>query len=265
MRLPWRAPRQLPMPPEAYRRWVGPTADADYDNPTGALVYPEIPAARYESVLDFGCGCGRVARQLIQQRPRPSRYLGIDVHAELVAWCREQLAPAAAGFEFAHLDVRDRLVNDGPDKPDVLPLPADDDSFTLFEAISIFTHIVERQLPHYLRECARVLRPDGVANASFLLFDKADFPVLDDSRNALYIDDAYPPAAVYYDRAWLEATLADVGLAVVAIAQAPQTRGYQWRLLLAPLIDGVQAIPIPADEAPRGIPADVAAQRAAAR
>jgi SAM-dependent methyltransferase len=261
MKLPWRTAPRLPMPPPAYRRWVGPTADEHYDNPTGALVYPDIPAERYESVLDFGCGCGRVARQLIQQVPRPRRYVGVDVHPELIAWCREHLAPAAPGFEFVHLDVRDRLVNDGPDKPDVLPLPVADDSVSLFEALSIFTHIVERQLPHYLRECARVLRPDGVANTSFLLFDKADFPVLDPARNALYIDDAYPPAAVYYDRGWLEATLAQAGLAVVRIAQPPAARGYQWRLVIAPLAPSVEASPIPPDQAPRGVPDDVAAQR----
>jgi SAM-dependent methyltransferase len=264
MRVPWRrAAAPLPLPPLAYRRWVGPTEDERYDNPTGTLVYPDFPAERYESVLDFGCGCGRIARQLIQQVPRPRHYLGVDIHPEMITWCREQLAPAAPGFAFVHLDVHDRLVNDGPDKPDVLPLPAADDSVTLFEALSVFTHIVERQLPHYLRECARVLRADGEANASFLIFEKADFPVLDPARNALYIDDAYTAAAVYYDRAWLQATLAQAGLAVVRITQPPETRGYQWRLALAPRQPGIEEIPIPPDEGARGVPADFAAQRRA--
>jgi SAM-dependent methyltransferase len=246
------------MPPLAYRTWVGPTDEARYDNPQRALVYPDFPAERYESVFDFGCGCGRVARQLIQQLPRPQRYVGIDVHPELVAWCREHLAPAAHGFEFHHHDVRDNLVNPGVDKPDVLPFPVADASVTLFEALSIFTHIVERQMAFYLREAARVLRTDGQINASFLLFEKVDFPVLGSARNALYIDDGYPPAAVYYDRAWLERTLDEAGLAVTAIAQRPQARGYQWRVVLAHRAGNAARVALPVDEQPRGVPTDFA-------
>lgn len=242
------------MPPTAYRQWVGPTAPERYDNPEGALVYPDFGTECYESVFDFGCGCGRVARQLILQNPRPSRYVGIDVHPELIAWCRENLSPSAPGFDFYHHDVFDKLVNADENKPDVLALPADDESVTFFESLSIFTHIVERQLAFYLREAARVLCPDGVMNASFLLFEKADFPVLGEGRNSLFIDESYPPAAVYYDREWLQRTLAEAGLAVVRVAEAPEVRGYQWRLALSRTGAGVTSIEIPRDQGDRGVP-----------
>ena len=182
------------MPPLEYRTWVGPTEDSSYENPD-LVVYPDFPPERYESVFDFGCGCGRVARQLILQRPRPKRYVGIDLHPELIAWCQANLEPAAPGFSFRHHDVLDRLANAGEGKPDVLPFPAPDDSVTLFEALSIFTHIPQRHMPFYLGEAARVLAPGGEMNASFLLFEKADFAALafDPGRNALYIDDQDPP------------------------------------------------------------------------
>jgi SAM-dependent methyltransferase len=265
MEWPWRrrdsqSANALPIPPLEYRQWVGPTDIECYDNPAGSLVYPDFGPDRYESVFDFGCGCGRVARQLILQVPRPRRYVGVDVHPQLIAWCRENLQPAAPGFEFYHHDVTDKLVNAGEGKPDVLPFPASDESVTLFEALSIFTHIVERQLGFYLREATRVLRPDGEMNASFLLFDKADFPVLGPARNALYIDDSYPPSAVYYDRGWLQRTLEEVGLAFTRVAQAPAVRGYQSRLVLARACASVSGIAIPRDEAEQGIPADLAAR-----
>jgi SAM-dependent methyltransferase len=261
MAIPWRRvstspARTLPLPPLAFRRWVGPTELERFDNPDGSLVYPDFAADSYESVFDFGCGCGRVARQLILQNPRPSRYVGVDVHPELIAWCREHLGPAAPGFEFFHHNVFDKLVNPG-DKPDVLAFPVADESVTFFEALSIFTHIVERQLAFYLREAARVLRPDGVMNASFLLFEKRDFPVLGGDRNALYIDDAYPPAAVYYDRAWLAQTLADEGLTIVRIAQAPEVRGYQWRLVLGRTRPGLAGVELPLDQNEQGVPPDL--------
>jgi SAM-dependent methyltransferase len=238
------------MPPLEYRTWVGPTEDSFYENPDGSLVYPDFPAERYESVFDFGCGCGRVARQLILQRPRPQRYVGIDLHPELIAWCRANLEPAAAGFSFHHHDVFDRLVNAGEGKPDVLAFPAPDDSVTLFEALSIFTHIPQRHLPFYLTEAARVLAPNGEMNASFLLFEKADFAALslDPNRNALYVDDEYPPAAVYFDRQWLQQTLADAGLTITKIAMAPQARGYQWRLIIAPTSPDAIRIELPAPQ-----------------
>ena len=91
-------PRPLPVPPPEMRALTGLTDEAFYDNPGGGLVLPEIESdpAAYDRILDLGCGCGRVARQLIQQHPRPSRYVGIDLHRGMVGWCQAQLAPAAA-------------------------------------------------------------------------------------------------------------------------------------------------------------------------
>lgn len=235
------------MPPLEYRTWVGPTEDSLYENPDGRLVYPDFPPERYESVFDFGCGCGRVARQLILQRPRPARYVGVDLHPQLIAWCQANLEPAAPGFSFHHLDVHDRLANAGEGKPAVLPFPVEDHSVTLFEALSIFTHIPQRHLQFYLGEAARVLAPTGEMNASFLLFEKADFAALafDPNRNALYIDDEYPPAAVYFDRTWIQQALADAGLAITRIAMAPQARGYQWRLIIQPATPDLVPLALP--------------------
>jgi SAM-dependent methyltransferase len=99
----------LPIPPPEMRALVGPTDPAAFDNPSHGLVYPYLGADRYRRVFDFGCGCGRVARQLIQQRPRPERYLGIDLHRGMVEWARTNLAPAAPGFEFKHHRVYTRV------------------------------------------------------------------------------------------------------------------------------------------------------------
>ena len=85
----------IPMPPPDLRDWIGPTDIPEFDNPSGTPIYAELglPLKAYETVFDFGCGCGRIARQLLQQTPRPQRYVGIDVHPRLSGWCRENLSP----------------------------------------------------------------------------------------------------------------------------------------------------------------------------
>jgi SAM-dependent methyltransferase len=81
---PHDARESLPFPPLEMRELVGQTDLRAYDNQTGELIYPFISAEKYESVLDFGCGCGRVARQLLLQDVRPTRYVGLDLHKGMV-------------------------------------------------------------------------------------------------------------------------------------------------------------------------------------
>ena len=67
-RLPERNTNSIPMPPLELRRLVGPLDDAFYENASGDFIFPQVPEQAYVSVFDFGCGCGRQARQLMQQR-----------------------------------------------------------------------------------------------------------------------------------------------------------------------------------------------------
>jgi SAM-dependent methyltransferase len=136
---------ELPYPPEEYRRLVGPVDVRFFDNPSGAPLFPNLPLDQYASVLDFGCGCGRLARQFLQQQPRPGRYLGFDRHAGMIDWCRSQLAPAATTFYFRHHNAWHPHLNpDGVADP--LPFPAADASATtwfLFDKAGLLmTHIV---------------------------------------------------------------------------------------------------------------------------
>jgi ubiquinone/menaquinone biosynthesis C-methylase UbiE len=157
---------ELPIPPFEMRQLVGPTDQAAFDNPTGDPIIVGVPEEQFESVLDFGCGCGRLARQLLQQRARPKRYVGFDLHPGMIRWCQRELGPHAPGFKFLHHDVFDTAFNPDPTKPRWLPMPADNQSFRLIIAWSVFTHTTQAQTEHYLREVARVMHPEGVLVAS---------------------------------------------------------------------------------------------------
>lgn len=240
---------QLPLPPLELRELVGPTDPAVFDNPGGGPIWDGLPDEAWRSYLDFGCGCGRSARRLLQQRPRPQRYLGIDLHAGMVQWCKENLA--ADGFDYQHHDVYNAGFNPDPHRPWVLPFPVEDRSVSIIEATSVFTHLLEAQAEHYLDEVARVLTDDGLLICTFFLFDKAGFPFMQDSQNALYINETDPTNAVVFDRGWLDRGLAERELALVA-AVPPQIRGFHHRLRIGRAGAGRPAVPWPPDDAPYG-------------
>jgi SAM-dependent methyltransferase len=241
----------LPLPPVEMRRLVGPVDEADWDNPDGRLVLgDEYPAERYRSVFDFGCGCGRIARRLVQQDPRPERYLGIDLHKGMVRWCSSHLAPAAPGFEFRHHAVHNPTFNPRARRR-TAPFPAEDRAFSLVLAWSVFTHLVQSQIDHYLAEIARVLEPDGVLHSTWFLFERSLFPMLEPGEHGIYSNDRDPTRAAVLDRDWVLDRIRAAGLTLFS-ATPPALRGFQWVLRMTPSRSGVEEAALPRDEAPVG-------------
>jgi SAM-dependent methyltransferase len=226
------------------RALVGPTEESAFDNPSGDPVYPNLPAER---VLDFGCGCGRVARRMIQQREQPERYLGIDLHRGMIEWCRENLAPHAPQFRFEHHDVYNPGFNPHA-APYFQTLPAEDSSFSLVVAISVFTHVLQDEVPRYLREVSRVLEPGGAFIGTWFTFERGDFPMLQEFQHALYINLQDPTNAVIFDRPWIRAMAAEAGLVMTKITPPP-IRGYHWQVEMRHAESGAVEAEWPPDDA----------------
>ena len=225
--------RSIPIPPLELRARVGPTDIADFDNASGTPIYEEsgIPLSAYMTVLDFGCGCGRLARCLLQQTPRPTRYVGIDVDRGMIEWCRDNLSPVDRRFQFFHHDVYSPYYAPGNSLRLALPFPVDDATVSLIIAHSVFTHLTKSQAAYYLSEVARVLTPEGVAFTSWFFFDRASFPMLSDLY-CLYTSEADFGQAVLFDREWFIATARNLGLGV-KMTRLPEMPGHQWTVFLA--------------------------------
>lgn len=243
--------QSLPLPSLEMRELVGPIDESSFDNPEGTTVFADIPMDKQRSIFDFGCGCGRIARQLIQQDPRPKRYLGIDMHRGMVAWCQKHLEPFGDGFEFLHHNIFSRGLNPRGHK-EPLQLPAEDKSFSLVIAWSVFTHLVEKQITFYLQEVARILDNDGIFLSTWFTFDKLDFPMMQSFQNALYINDSDPTNAVIVDRKWLKTMLASNGLRIVKIIP-PEVKGFQWELQIAHTQSNLAEVNFPPDAGSIGI------------
>ena len=241
----------LPLPSTELRALVGVTDAVDFENPDCRPVFDDISVSHYRSVFDFGCGCGRIARMLIQQEPRPERYVGVDLHRGMINWCIRNLTPAAPEFEFHHHDVFNLGLNPEGSR-EAVGFPIADDSVTLFVAWSVFTHVSQAAAEFYLSELSRVLHPDGVAVTTWFLFDKTGFPMMQKFQNALFINDVDPTNAVIFDFRWFEQIVGDNGLRISKVTP-PEVRGFQWVIQISPAKEGLEHVPFPEDVAPTGI------------
>jgi SAM-dependent methyltransferase len=101
-----------------------------------------------QSILDFGCGTGRVIRN-VEGKAAASRLVGVDIDESAIRWCRRHFQ----GVTFDTID---------PEPP----LPFGDRAFDFIFAVSVFTHLDEALQFRWLRELSRVLRPGGIFVAS---------------------------------------------------------------------------------------------------
>lgn len=239
---PWRrrpgSPPALPFPPLKLRRLVGPTDEADYDNPDGAPIWgqltlgPLAPEEAYRRVFDFGCGCGRNARQLLLQARPPERYVGIDVNREMIRWCREHLRRAGCDVRFDHHDVYNVTYAPENSRAETLAIRHYGSDFTLLNAHSVFTHLYERQTEFYLAECRAMLAERGLLRTTWFFFDRAWFPVLAPHQHTLFVNDHDPTQAVYYDWGYFLALVARLELKIVHVNWTAKP-GYQNEIYLA--------------------------------
>ncbi len=95
-------------------------------------------------ILDFGCGCGRIAKWIIRGH-RNLEFHGVDVDAAAIEWCSNNLHPG-------------RFHATGP----VPPLPFPRAHFDAIYCLSVFTHLNEEMQDLWLGELSRALKPTGL-------------------------------------------------------------------------------------------------------
>lgn len=163
--------------------------------------------------LEIGSGIGRDAFQLIDYLSPKGHYLGVDVQRESILWCQKNITREHPNVEFCHFNAFHELHNPLATKTTMdFRLPLADRSVDRIALGSVFTHIFEDEIIHYMREMARVLKPDGLVYATFFLYNdeviaKSQAKSLTPYNlrfehpygNGCYINDAnYPTGAVAY-------------------------------------------------------------------
>ncbi len=95
-----------------------------------------------EAILDWGCGCARVARFVAEFAPE--KLTGIDIDPDNITWCKQNIAQA----EFESIGLHP-------------PTRFGDESFDLVYGISVFTHLSEADQDRWLAELQRITKPGG--------------------------------------------------------------------------------------------------------
>lgn len=111
------------------------------------------------SLLDWGCGAGRLAVGLRAHFGGISDYHGVDVQPELISWADRNLA--GPGFRFTYVDVSNERYN--PDGSPERTVASEPSSVDVFYAYSVFSHMNDEDTPAYLRLIEQALAPGGKA------------------------------------------------------------------------------------------------------
>lgn len=165
-------PDGLPLPPPRLRLLVdGRSGDAEHFQLIGGRMSASIRAAaaaagspldEMDAILDFGCGCGRVARHWADlEGPRVH---GCDYNEQLLAWC-------GGSLPFV------RTARNGLEPP----APYAAGSFDLIYALSVLSHLDESLQHRWISEFRRLLRPGGLLIVS-VLGDTAHHRLTDEER-----------------------------------------------------------------------------------
>ena len=145
------APDELPIPPADLRFVVAGTTDISWFLEAGARAAESISqsiaqtghaVADFDTILDFGCGCGRVLRHW--RSLDRTRICGSDYNRRLVDWCNENLS---------FTDVRTNQLEP--------PLGYRDSEYNLVYALSVFTHLTAELQGPWMRELTRITIPGG--------------------------------------------------------------------------------------------------------
>jgi SAM-dependent methyltransferase len=102
-----------------------------------------VAANSLRSVLEFGVGYARILRWF---SVLPAELAGCDVTRDVITWCKKELSEVAA-FEQTGFSP---------------PLPYKDGQFDFIYANSVFTHIRHEQVPAWVTELRRVIKPGGI-------------------------------------------------------------------------------------------------------
>ncbi|SRR6266550_2756843 len=178
-----------------------------------------------QSVLDVGCGIGRMAVPLTEYLSPRGSYEGIDVVSEGIEWCSAHITPKYPNFRFQLADVFTKFYNQaGRSHARDYRFPFADDSFDFAFLTSVFTHMLPADVTNYMKELSRVLKPGGKCLITWLMLNRESEDLVKRGKSTLEVihpmgecrvmNTAIPEEAVSYPEAKILEFYRDTGFVV---------------------------------------------------
>jgi ubiquinone/menaquinone biosynthesis C-methylase UbiE len=167
-------------------------------------------------VLDIGSGIGRIAVGLTEYLNKEGSYEGFDVMERGVVWCQKNITSRFPNFKFLYTPLKNDLYRDDGESADNFRFPYDDNSFDSIILTSVFTHMMDTEVKHYMGEIQRVLKPTGKCFATYFLLDdvskkgmktKESFNFPYDYGHYRLMDDKVKSANIAFEMEYLEKDL----------------------------------------------------------
>ncbi len=180
-------------------------------------------------IVEIGCGCGRRTHLLrhyaFHGQRYSGRYLGIDVDAQMIDWCKRHFD--SERFEFVLSTHRSEAYSSNREN-EWYRIPRKDESQSLVFGTSVLTHLLAEQVKNYFSEAARVLEPGRALVMTCKCIDLGSHDFGNTYRHragpAFVENPAIPEAAVAYESEFLLREAKTAGFSEVSILHADTDR-----------------------------------------
>ncbi len=179
------------------------------------------------TVLDIGCGIGRIAIPLTKYLNSDAHYHGFDIDKRGVTWCQKNISNKHPNFHFDYVDIYNKYYNKkGKIKSEEFEFPYKDETFDFIFATSVFTHMLPKEVLQYFKEINRVLKKGGTLFITFFSLDKEALENItagranaqltipfDENKTCFYSHKNVPEAEIGYLEDWITDELKKVDCA----------------------------------------------------
>lgn len=122
--------------------------------------------------LDIGSGIGRVSIPLTNYLSETAIYEGFDVIELGVNWCMKNITAKYSNFHFTYVPLLNDLYRDNGEDAATYKFNYKANYFDFACSISVFTHMLPREVANYFDELEKVMQPGGVIFATFFIINE---------------------------------------------------------------------------------------------
>lgn len=182
------------------------------------------------TIVDFGCGQGRLLNGLLYTETSFGGYCGVDIDKDAIAWCVTHLSYPSVNASFIWYNGNNARYNaDGIAVPDI---PSSDNAASVIFANSVFSHLEPEDVSRYADILKRKLTSGGAFYLTAFVEEGVE-PVAYDPKG--YYDDGPTPrrplTRVRYEKEHFLSLVTSAGLKLVEYHQNGIARTGQSELI----------------------------------